>query len=165
VIKGLSLHQPFASWVADGSKSVETRTWRTSWRGWILICSTRMPPTHPRYRGLPRGVALAVAKVAICRRMILADVAAARCPLYPGALAWDLCSVRPLPEPVPIAGHQRLWPVRAPSDALVEQLEAVGAGLVQELDLPRAGRWPGCSAPARRSSHRKEGRGPRSAAT
>jgi len=145
VIKGLSLHQPFASWIADGSKSIETRTWRTSWRGWILVCASRAVPENRLYRDLPRGVALAVAKVAMCRPMVLADVEAARCPLYPGALSWDLSEVRALARPVAIAGHQRLWTIREPSPDLVEQLEAVQ--LLEELEMPRTGRFPGCDYP------------------
>ena len=36
-IRAISLHQPWASYIADGHKTIETRTWETSCRGDILI--------------------------------------------------------------------------------------------------------------------------------
>lgn len=36
-IRGFSLRQPHASLVAFGSKVIETRSWRTRWRGTLLI--------------------------------------------------------------------------------------------------------------------------------
>lgn len=43
--KGLTLHQPWAILVALGEKRVETRSWRTSYRGPIAIHASRtLPP-------------------------------------------------------------------------------------------------------------------------
>lgn len=43
-IKGLSLTQPWATLVALGKKRVETRSWPTSYRGWVAIhASTKYP--------------------------------------------------------------------------------------------------------------------------
>ena len=39
-MKAISLHQPWASLMACGAKSVETRSWKTGHRGPLLICST-----------------------------------------------------------------------------------------------------------------------------
>jgi activating signal cointegrator 1 len=45
-VKGLSLTQPWASFVAVGAKRWETRTWRTDYRGLVLIhASARWPAT------------------------------------------------------------------------------------------------------------------------
>lgn len=44
-MKAISLHQPWASLMAIGAKTIETRSWGTSYRGDLAICSTRKPWT------------------------------------------------------------------------------------------------------------------------
>jgi hypothetical protein len=39
-MRALSLKQPFASLMFNG-KSLETRTWPTKYRGWVLVCSSK----------------------------------------------------------------------------------------------------------------------------
>ncbi len=39
-MKCISLKQPFASLIADGHKTIETRSWQTKYRGELLICSS-----------------------------------------------------------------------------------------------------------------------------
>lgn len=44
-IRGLSLHQPWATLIAVGAKRYETRDWDTPYRGWVAIhSSATMPP-------------------------------------------------------------------------------------------------------------------------
>lgn len=44
-MKAVSLWQPWASAVAEGLKPIETRSWRTSYRGWLAIhAARRLPP-------------------------------------------------------------------------------------------------------------------------
>lgn len=38
-IRGLSMKQPYAELMLNGK--VETRTWKTSYRGWVIICSSK----------------------------------------------------------------------------------------------------------------------------
>ena len=38
-IRGLSWRQPFASLMLHGK--IETRTWKTNYRGWVLICASK----------------------------------------------------------------------------------------------------------------------------
>jgi hypothetical protein len=40
MIKAISLWQPWASFIPQGLKHYETRSWKTSYRGKLLICST-----------------------------------------------------------------------------------------------------------------------------
>ena len=40
-MKAISVRQPWASFLAGGGKSVECRTWRCSYRGPLLICSSK----------------------------------------------------------------------------------------------------------------------------
>ena len=61
-MKAISLHQPWASMIARGEKTIETRWWRTHYRGDLLICSTK----KPSYSNLPCGFAIAIVDVYDC---------------------------------------------------------------------------------------------------
>lgn len=125
-MKALTLWQPWAGLIAEGHKTVETRRWRTSYRGSLVICSAQKTGAdirsvlqslgiiehleRPRPVYLVGGRALAVVTLVDCRRMAKADEAAAKCPLYPGAWAWILRDIQPIEEPWPeVTGKQRLW--------------------------------------------------------
>jgi hypothetical protein len=104
-VRALSLKQPAASLIADARKTIETRTWSTSYRGPLLICAS----STVKDRG-PIGVALCVADVVDCRPMTLSDEGAACCRLYPCAWAWVLADVRKV-QPFPVKGRLRLFAV------------------------------------------------------
>ena len=103
-IKALSLHQPWANRIRSGEKTIETRMWRTSYRGEILICSTKTPPIKPA------GYALALCRLVDVRPMTPADVEAACCPWEKGRYAWVLEDVRAI-HPFPMKGEQRLFDI------------------------------------------------------
>jgi len=105
-MKALSLHQPWASMVATGAKTIETRRWPTDYRGELLIVST-MKPELP---GFPSGQALCIVKLVNCRPMIPSDEAAARCELYEGAYSWVLSEIRQI-KPFHVRGQQGLYDV------------------------------------------------------
>jgi hypothetical protein len=90
-VKALSLYQPWASLVALGAKRFETRSWRTSYRGPLLVCASKTFPREAQqlattppfatalragatkdHRGfgyttrLPTGAAVAVAELVRC---------------------------------------------------------------------------------------------------
>lgn len=104
-MKAISLHQPFASLVARGIKTIETRTWATNHRGDLLICSTKVP----RDKRLPLGQALAVVDVIGCREFLKADEVRACCDWYKG-YAWLLTNIRPI-DPFPVTGRQGFFDV------------------------------------------------------
>ena len=106
----MSLHQPWASLIASGQKTIETRRWRTSWRRDLLICATKLPVVP----GHANGVALCIVRVADCRPMTSADETAACCKRYPRAWAWILEDLRPI-EPFPVSGKHRLFDVQLPA--------------------------------------------------
>jgi hypothetical protein len=110
-MKALSLKQPWANLVAAGRKTIETRTWRTEYRGPILIVSSQQP------RIAPAGFAVALVELADCRPMTPADEPAACCPVYPGAFAWVLRNVRPV-VPFRVLGRLRIFDVTIPRAAL-----------------------------------------------
>lgn len=85
-IRAISLHQPWATLIAQGAKKIETRSWRTPRLGWVAIHAAKvMPPyalalTHDAvfqraitdavYEAIlnpPRGAVVAVAQLVECR--------------------------------------------------------------------------------------------------
>lgn len=89
-LRALSLKEPFASLMIHGK--IETRTWKTDYRGYVLICSSKKPYTpnevmdisgEPQYKRIrevlrfegedrmmeTRGHAIAVGKLVDCRPM------------------------------------------------------------------------------------------------
>jgi len=111
-MKAISLKQPWASWVAEGRKTIETRTWRTRHRGDILIVASK----KPKIDELPTGQALCVANLVECRQMKKADESAAICRWEPGRFAWLLTDIRPV-EPFAVKGMLGVYEV---DDILVE---------------------------------------------
>jgi len=105
-MKAISLHQPWASLIAEGDKTIETRRWSTEYRGELLIVSTKRPVVT----SLPAGMALAVVNVADCRPMTEADCQAACCEIYPGAFAWMLTNIRKI-KPFAVRGSQGFYEV------------------------------------------------------
>ena len=108
-MKALSVRQPWANLIADGSKTIEVRTRPTRYRGPLLIVSTKRPAVPPA------GCALAVVNLVDCRPMTEADEPAAMCKREPGqvAWAWVLTDVRRI-EPQPVLGKLGLF--EAPID-------------------------------------------------
>lgn len=54
-VKALTLHQPYASLVACGVKTIETRSWRTNYRGRIAIHAAAREPAHRMDAGRVAG--------------------------------------------------------------------------------------------------------------
>ncbi len=103
-MKAISLKQPWANLVASGQKTIETRTWSTTYRGPLLIVSSKSPPIAPA------GFALAVAELIDCRPMNKADEAEARCKFYEGAFALVLAHIGAI-APIPVRGAHRIFDV------------------------------------------------------
>lgn len=90
-MKALTLTQPWASLVAIGEKRIETRSWKTSYRGPLAIhAAKRMPADaidiceRPPFRealrrhiwgpsGMPCGSVIATARLVDCRPIELCD--------------------------------------------------------------------------------------------
>lgn len=111
-MKAISLHQPWASLIAQGKKTIETRRWPTSFRGDLLICSTRKPPRI----ALPCGMALCIVEVFDCVPMQRSHESQACCEWYAGAWAWLLRNIRPI-QPFAVRGSQGFYEVELPKSA------------------------------------------------
>lgn len=125
-MKTLSLKEPWASLVVQGIKKMETRSWRTNYRGMLLIHASMSPVGKTeRERALIGLLNAPCGQGHILCRCKLIDCApideefAARlreespveflCGDYtPGRFAWILEDVRPV-EPVRAKGRLGLW--------------------------------------------------------
>jgi len=114
----LTLWQPWATMIEAGAKTIETRKWRTTYRGGVLICAGKT--IDPRYASsgfrlsdLPLGQAVCTARLVDCHRMTEADEPGARCKTYPGAWAWVLEEIRAI-TPFPVRGQPGFFEVEVP---------------------------------------------------
>jgi hypothetical protein len=103
-VKAISVKEPWASKIMFGEKTIETRTWKTNYRGEILICASANPKSDYS------GKALAIASIVECRPMVKADEKKACCPIYPGAYAWLLSDVKRI-EGFPVKGRLGIFDV------------------------------------------------------
>lgn len=99
-MKALSIKEPYGSMILFGEKTIETRTWKTNYRGEIVICISKTPVSPLS------GFAVCVANIVDCRPMTEEDVEFAMCSVYPGAYSWVLENVRKI-EKFPVKGQ--LW--------------------------------------------------------
>lgn len=120
-MRALSLHQPWASAVVYGLKVYETRPWRTSFRGLLVIHAAKTTDAHyanvfaseyPALRGaLPSGAMLGIVELMDC-----VPVEQIRDRLSPqerrfgnyqnGRFAWKFRLVERFAEPYPARGQQ-----------------------------------------------------------
>lgn len=112
----LSIKQPWAWMIASGLKTIETRTWDVSYRGELLIVSSKGKMTKEKQEAFDGclwpttpeilyGKALAIARLDVCRPMTEADQDSACCSIYLHAVSWVLKDVRPI---TPFDVHGRL---------------------------------------------------------
>lgn len=107
-MKALSVKQPWAELIASGRKTIETRTWRTKYRGPLLICASKNIDNRAcSYHGfvpnrMEAGFAVAIVDLVNCRPMVLADRPDAMCEL--NKYAWVLENVRRIKQ-FPVKGQ------------------------------------------------------------
>jgi hypothetical protein len=109
-LKALSIRQPWASLIATGLKTIETRTWATPHRGELLICAARNRDARAEPADLPTGVALAIVRLIDVREMRPEDTVPAGVPYQDGLWAWLLEEARAI-EPFAVRGQLRLFEV------------------------------------------------------
>lgn len=105
-MKALSIHPVPAILIFCGKKTIEVRTWKTNYRGDIVICSTN----HKIKDTIP-GHALCVVTLKDVIPFEKKHCAAAEMfeeDFKPGRYAWILDNLRII-KPVPIKGKLSLW--------------------------------------------------------
>lgn len=110
-MRALTLQEPWASMVAKGEKTIETRKWPTKYRGDVLITVSKTPKSPVA------GKAIAIVKVVDCRPMEKADEVRACCEVYPRAWSWVLEDIRAV-YPFPVKGRLGLWTFNYEKEAL-----------------------------------------------
>ncbi len=132
-LKAISLWQPWAIAIALSLKTWETRSWKTHYRGLLVICaaqktSRQQQETYVRichqhhidlsihpWSQLPRGCAIALVKLTDCvliTEELIAQQSETERSLgdwQPGRYAWKLEQLHLLTPPIPIKGKQGLW--------------------------------------------------------
>jgi len=140
-MKAISLWQPWASAIALGIKTVETRSWQTWYAGPIAIhaAQKRSPELHRTfeelleideirfafedgleldYNSLPFGEVIATARLTDCvpahRITNLSDAEVALGDFSQGRFGWMLTDIKRLEITIPARGFQRLFNVEIP---------------------------------------------------
>jgi len=130
-VKALTVAQPYASLIAANRKSVETRSWQTSYRGPLAIHAAKTAPAS-----LTREVAKAsedlilVRGAIVCVAQLVAITIAGQPDLAgelyepepregilgdftPGRYLWHLSEVEPVVPAIVCPGQRNLWDVSA----------------------------------------------------
>lgn len=111
-MKAISIYAPYATAIATAVKTIELRTWRTSHRGALLICSSTEKDKRIKNKCL-FGKAIAIVDLVDCvpfDRETHADEAMLFDDEEFEGYAWILDNIRII-EPIDVKGQQRLFNV------------------------------------------------------
>lgn len=100
-MKALCVKQPYAFLLIDGGKTLEIRSWKTEYRGDLLICASASPnkefwndqSVEPNViRLLPSGCMLGIVTLKNIRKMTKDDAmeGGSYCEYIDGAYAWEI---------------------------------------------------------------------------
>ena len=106
IYKAISLKQPWANWVASGKKTLDTRRWKTNYRGDLVICSSKNPKIEPA------GYVLCIVELYDIKPMKKSHEKKACVKVYPGAYVWFLRNIRPISPPILVKGSLGLFNLR-----------------------------------------------------
>lgn len=129
-MKALSMKQPWGYLVQTGLKTIETRKWKTNYRGDILFVASKKIDSDffevvltnqlininidlDKLKNPKLGVALCIAELYDIKPMTAEHEASAFCETYPGAYSWFLRNVREV-KPFPVTGKLSLFDVEVP---------------------------------------------------
>ena len=120
-IMALSVKQPWASLIASGQKSIETRTRMVNYRGPLLICASKIPDRNLKDQAsvLPLGQAVCIVNLIDSRVMTIEDEQNACCEVYDRAKAWFLGKDRVTFTPFAVKGQLGLFKVDLPKDLML----------------------------------------------
>ena len=112
-MRTLAVRQPWATLIAEGTKTVEVRTWRTAYRGPLLIVASGKPYKLHDDAGqlvtLPTQIQVCTVDLIDCRPFLRADLPASCLSEYDtGFYAWHLANPRHV-RPVPHKGKLSIY--------------------------------------------------------
>lgn len=102
-MKALSIYPEYATEIAMGLKTTEYRTWKTDYRGDIVICSSKRPCP-----GTVAGHALCIVELADIEEYGEKD------------FGWILKNPRMI-KPVPVRGQLYLWDYNGPIEVIPDE--------------------------------------------
>jgi hypothetical protein len=130
-MKALTLWQPWASFVAHGLKTIETRSWGTNYTGWLAVHAAKTFPPGARqlcksepFSGWLKRLGLTIDTlphgVVVCRAQLIYAFRITPASLIHefdrqfgnfahGRYAWVLGAIVAYPDPIPARGRQGLW--------------------------------------------------------
>ena len=111
--KAISLKQPWANLVAGGEKTIETRKWKTEYRGDLVICSSKVPKIEPA------GFALCIVELYSIEPMKKKHEKGACIKVYDGAYAWHLRSLRRFAPIFPVKGQLGIYDINVADDVKI----------------------------------------------
>lgn len=130
-MKVLSLTEPYATLVKKGIKKIETRSWKTNYRGKLYIhaSSTKIPKEYINNKKLMSlvnidelnfGNIVCSCELVDCIEMTTDFIEKVKeddneyiCGIYAtGRYAWILENVEVLSEPIPAKGHLGIWSMK-----------------------------------------------------
>lgn len=132
-MKAISLWQPWATLMHKQVKTIETRGWKTNYRGDLLVCSTKNGLSKKAFNEIledlnlpdidyPLGQGLCVVnlfEVKPTSELDFYEIGEEEYGDYsPGRFAWITTNLRPI-KPFPVVGQQGLFNV---DDELIEYL-------------------------------------------
>lgn len=149
-MKCLSLWNPWATAIAVGTKTIETRSWSTSYRGPLAIhAAQKYPPVAAEFAAVERALGRLPARMPSGAILVVCELVDVRpafhIPIGPverlygdyssGRFAWVLERVRPLVTPVSCIGRQGLFTIE---DDLAAQVLALA---IDRLAAPEDAWW------------------------
>ena len=127
-MKAISIKNPYAHWIMCGEKEYEFRSWKTDYRGDLLICSS----ANPKIIDTISGYALCVVRLNDVIEITTENYrkyGLGRGDLVGGKLyAWQLTDVRAI-KPFPVKGKLNFYYV---DDELIEIIDNGDDSLTEE---------------------------------
>ena len=113
-VKAVSIKQPWADMIMAGKKKIEVRTWRTRYRGDIVICASQSPKSDRS------GVALCIADLYDVRPIKKSDETDACCTVdEKKQYAWCLKNIRPLKWFPKVKGKLSTYDIELPKNSII----------------------------------------------
>lgn len=129
-MKAIAIRQPWASLIANGEKTVECRTWKTNYRGPLIVCASKGDIECGDGLVVPGGVAIAVVDLLDVQPMTKADLKGAMMDDFEpeeleevlNGYAWHIKLAYPI-VPVPTKGKLNLFELDIPLEKLPDDYE------------------------------------------
>jgi len=108
-MRAICIKQPWASMIANGQKFIETRSWKTNYRGELLVVASQKPLID----NLPTGQALCIVNIIDCHPMKKEDEKFAKVEYNSQKYSWILFNIKKI-KPFPVKGKLNFFQVNLP---------------------------------------------------